>query len=538
VNDERVAPTSDRGSRDSFDRKQRLAGLRTWQRFLLSVMAGVAATAALPPLYLIPVLIPAFVVFFLLLENTKRGWSGAFVGWAFGLGYFAAGLHWVGHAFLVDAERFGWAMPFAVAGLAAGMAVFPALAGAATTRVAWRGLPGLFVFTAAWLVSEWLRSWILTGFPWNLLGTVWAIDPAPLQAASVAGVWGLSVLTLLAATAPALLFVEREASGGKWRTAFVCGIVLLPAYVWAGGAVRLAAAPGSLENSVEGVRLRIIQPSIKQSEKWKAGLRQRHLARQMEMSASEGFGEVTHVIWAETAVPFLLSGEPDLQKILSDIVPSEGLLITGAPRRSQGPDGSQTWNSLHALESGGAITATYDKFHLVPFGEYVPLRSILGFAKLTVGSSDFQAGPGLQTLTLPSLPPVSPLICYEVIFPGDVVASHTTSPRPQWLLNLTNDAWFGNSTGPHQHFANARLRAVEEGLPLVRAANNGISAVVDPYGRVLKKLSLNEVGVIDSPLPRPTSGTTLFARLGNWTVAILLIALTVGAVIARRRNFR
>lgn len=534
MSDGRAAPTSDRGAQGLSNVKHRLAGLRAWQRFLIAVAAGAAAAAALPPFHLIPILFPAFVVLFLLLDSVRRGWCGGIAGWAFGFGYFAAGLYWVGHAFLVDAERFGWVMPFAVAGLAAGMALFPALACAVTSRIGWRGLPGLFVFAAAWLISEWLRSWVLTGFPWNLLGTVWTFDPAPLQAAAVAGVWGLSVLTLLAATAPALLFVERGIAGGKLRTALVGMFVLLPALVWAGGAVRLAAAPDSAEDSVEGIRLRIVQPAIKQNEKWKADLRQRHLVRQMEMSAGEGFGEITHVIWAETAVPFLLSSEPQLQKALSDVVPEDGLLVTGAPRRSQGPEGSRLWNSLHALDASGAIAATYDKFHLVPFGEYVPLRWLLGFAKLTVGSNDFQAGPGLQTMTLSGLPPVSPLICYEVIFPGEVAASHGSGRRPQWLLNLTNDAWFGDSTGPHQHFASARLRAVEEGLPLVRAANNGISAVTDAYGRVLKKLPLNEIGIIDSPLPRPTRAMTVFAQLGNWTVAILLIALLAGALTARR----
>jgi apolipoprotein N-acyltransferase len=240
------------------------------------------------------------------------------------------------------------------------------------------------------------------------------------------------------------------------------------------------------------------------------------------------------VIWAETAVPFLLDGEPELRAQLAGIVPRDGLLITGAPRLGGPGDPPRLWNSLHGLDETGAIVGTYDKHHLVPFGEYTPLRSVLGWlglGKLAVGAQGFSAGPGVVTLDLPGLPPFSPLICYEVIFPGRVVAE---GARPQWLLNLTNDAWFGNSSGPYQHFAAARIRAVEEGLPLVRVANNGITAVVDPYGRLLGRRHLNQVGILDSALPRPAQGVTLYARVGDRMGLFLIVTLAFSALILRR----
>ena len=203
-------------------------------------------------------------------------------------------------------------------------------------------------------------------------------------------------------------------------------------------------------------------------------------------------------------MPYLLDLDPDLRRVLAEIVPTDGLLITGAPRISDEADGSRLWNSLQALDERGDIVATYDKHHLVPFGEYTPFRSLLGTLKLTVGSTDFSAGPGPVALALPGLPAASPLICYGAIFPGQVVAP---GDRPGWLLNITNDGWFGISSGPYQHFASARLRAVEEGLPLVRAANSGISAVVDPYGRIIGRLGLNQIGVLDAVLPLPVMPT-------------------------------
>ena len=308
-------------------------------------------------------------------------------------------------------------------------------------------------------------------------------------------------------------------------------MLLLPVLVWGGGSLRLAAAPALGADVVDGVVLRLVQPSIDQASKWKTGLRRAHVARQMRLSAAPGARPVSHVIWAETAVPYLLAREPELRARIAGIIPEGGLLLTGAPRAEAGGAEPRLWNSLHALDTEGEIVGTYDKAHLVPFGEYTPLRSLLGLAKLTAGSTDFSPGPGRVTLQLPGLPAFSPLICYEAVFPGRVVAS---GARPQWILNITNDAWFGTSSGPYQHFASARTRAVEEGLPLVRVANNGISAVVDAYGRIVGRLGLNETGSLDAALPRPTKSILLYAKLGDWMALMVVLVSAFSALLLRR----
>ncbi len=511
----------------------RLAGLSGWRRHGAAALCGALASAALPPLYLLPLLIPAFTGLLWLLDGASRRRDMALIGWSFGFGHMLTGLYWIGIAFLVDAGRYGLAMPFAVVGLTGGLALFPALAITAAAWSGWRGPARVALLAAAWLAVEMLRARVLTGFPWNPIGNVWSFSPAMLQLSAVTGVWGLSLMTVLVAAAPAVL-AEAGSRQSRGRRVFVAAALLLPALIWGGGGLRLAAAPAPGSDAVEGVVLRLVQPSIDQAKKWVTELRRDHVALQMRLSSAPAARPITHVIWAETAVPYLLASEPVLRAEISDIVPEGGLLITGAPRRASAGGERRLWNSLHALDGTGRVVGTYDKHHLVPFGEYTPLRALLGrlgLSKMAVGASDFSAGPGPATLTLPGLPPVSPLICYEAIFPGRVVAP---GPRPEWLLNITNDAWFGTSSGPYQHFASARIRAVEEGLPLVRVANNGISAVVDSYGRLRAWRGLNEIGTIDAALPKPARSLTLYARFGDLLALLLVVLTTFSALILRR----
>jgi len=506
----------------------RLAGLTGWRRWLAAGFLGALASAALPPLYLVPVLWPAFTGLLWLLDGARRARGAFMIGWAFGAGHFLTGLYWVGIAFLVDAEQFALLMPFAVAGLAVGIGLFPAVIVLAVWSTRSRGVPRLLLFAAVWLAAEWLRSWILTGFPWNLIGSVWAFSDAMLQLGALSGIWGLSLLTLLAAAAPATLSEGSKTTLSRWLP--VGATLLLLALTWAGGELRLSAAPPAGSRSVEGVALRLVQPGIAQSSKWATDLRAQHIADQMALTLRNGAGRYSHAIWPETAITYSIADQPDLRQALAQIVPPGGLLLSGAPRTVWEASGPRLWNSFHALDPLGEIRGTYDKFHLVPFGEYVPLKGLLGISKLTQGRLDFSPGPGLRTLTMPGLPPFGPLICYEVIFPGQV-----TEPgkRPDWLLNLTNDSWFGTSSGPYQHFASARMRAVEEGLPLVRVANSGISGVVDGYGRTLARLELNKVGVLDAALPKPIAGATIFSRVGNWSVLILFLLSVSAAYISR-----
>ena len=511
--------------------KRRLTRLAGWRRWAALGALGVMAALALPPLFLLPLLIPAFSGLLWTIEDSAApGSTGrAFAdGWWFGFGFSAAGLYWIGFSFFVDAAQFGWMAPFAISGMAAGMALFPAAAALSCKWIFSRNpitAPGrVLIFAALWTAAEWLRGWLLTGFLWNLIGTVWVVSDAMIQMAAVTGVYGLSLLAVASALMPAVLAEQA----GRWRGIFVVGVAV--AAVWVAGAGRLSQASNE---TVAGVRLRLVQPNISQALKWKPEHRRSHVLKQLAMSRgpAESGPPPTHVIWAETAVPYVINQIPGLLQTLGLAAPRGGLLLVGAPRSS--PKGSKPprlWNSLLALNSQGRITGTYDKFHLVPFGEYVPWRGFLPINKLTAGRQDFSPGPGPRTLKLDGLPAVSVLICYEVIFPGQVTAIN----RPAWLLNLTNDGWFGLTSGPYQHFAAARLRTVEEGLPLVRAANTGISGVVDGYGRIVHSLGLGREGVIDSDLPVALAAATPFSRLGNWmTVFLLVLALGAGLMMRR-----
>lgn len=508
----------------------RVAALRGWRRAAAAAVAGALATLALPPLNLVPALIPTFLALFWLVRGST-GPRGAFAaGWWIGFGYFACGLYWISFALLTDIARYGWMVPFAVAGLSAGLAVFTGLAGLALRFGPQRGVAGVLAVATAWTLAEYARGTVLTGFPWNLVGTTWTVTPATMQAAALVGAYGLSLLAALAAAAPALWW-----EGGRRHRALAVALPLaIAGALWGGGALRL---DGATDSVVPGVTLRLVQPDIAQTAKWSDGQRDAHLARTIALSHGAGWARVTHVIWPETAIPFFIGHDAVRREAAATAAPPGGLLIAGAPRFSRDAAGEpEVWNAVHAIDPAGVIVATYDKVHLVPFGEYVPLRGLLPIEKITAGSRDFSAGPGLRTIRTDGLPPFSPLICYEGIFPGAVARD---DDRPAWLLNVTNDAWFGLTAGPHQHFAAVRLRAVEEGVPLVRVANNGISAIVDPYGRVTAHLPLGAAGTVDGALPAALAAPTPFARAGNLPVLLALATMAValwGTGAARRRS--
>jgi apolipoprotein N-acyltransferase len=511
---------------------ERIAGLSGWRRLALAAALGGMAVPALPPLHLVPFLVPALSGLVWQLGGVRRRWGAFWLGWAFGLGFFGGGLYWVGEAFLVDAATYGWMMPFAVGGLAGGLAIFTGLATLAVHVFPVHGMPARALALAlAWVAASWLRGHVLTGFPWNLLATAWDPWPAMQQSAALWGAWGLSLATALAAAAPSTL---GEDGPRRRRAGGVLVALAIVASLGAAGSLRLAGAPRPDTAVVPGVTLRIVQPSIPQRLKWRSDLRLEHLKTYLRMTRGPGFGQVSHVIWPETAIPLFLSRTENLRGALGSVARPGGALITGLPRLEHGPDGPALYNTLTAFESGGETLARYDKAHLVPFGEYVPFEDWLPIEKLAAGRTGFRAGPGPRTLSLPGAPPVSPLICYEAIFPGAV-----TDPgnRPGWLLNLTNDAWFGRSAGPYQHLASARLRAVEEGLPLVRAANSGISVVVDPFGRTLARLELGQRDILDAPLPESVAATP-YARFGDGVFAALavLLALLLGPLSRRARN--
>ena len=513
-----------------------LASLADWlgarggfSALCIALLLGLLAAAALPPYYALPLVVAAFTGLVWLLDAAGRAWRPFLISWFFAFGFFLAGLYWVAEAFFVEAERFGAVAPFAVAGLSALLAFFHALTLWAARRWLWQGAARVVALAGAWILAELVRGWIFTGFPWNLIGSVWAFSDTMLQPAALLGVWGLGFITLLAAGAPAIY--RGVPLAGRERVLAPLSLLLLLSATGF-GIFRLEGAAPLSEDRVEGVHLRIVQPNIAQVDKWQRDLRLEHVRRQLQMSVappSESGRAPTHVIWSETAIPFLLDRSQGLLGDLGRAAPAGGLLIAGAPRGESSSD--RYWNSLFAIAPGGRVAATYDKSHLVPFGEYVPLKGLIGWSKLVAGRADFSRGGGPVTLDLEGLPPLSPLICYEIIFPTAVVPAE--GPRPQWLLNLTNDNWFGVSSGPYQHLVAARLRAVEEGLPVVRAANGGISAVIDAYGRVRKSLPLSTSGVLDADLPRPASAPPPFARLQLWSLGLLLFG-ALGAFFATR----
>ncbi len=502
------------------------AGLAGWRRYGMAALLGALAAAALSPVDLTPILVVSFTGLVWLADGTTSRRSALLLGWSFGFGFFVAGLYWIAAALFVDIARFWWMVPLAVAGVPAGLAIFTALAQLAAYEACERlrlgGSARVLVLAVAWALAEYARGHVLTGFPWNLVGYAWAgAFPgalAVLQSTAVFGIYGLSLLTVTAAALPA-----RLGDLGRGRAWAPLAALLLVAGAAAGGAWRLADASRA---SVPGVRLRLVQPSIPETLKNDPRALTANFQRLMGLSAAPGTAGISDLIWPEAAAPPLLERYPELRRRIAAAIPKGGLLLTGAERAEplQGWPPRHVWNSLLALDDTGAVIATYDKAHLVPFGEYVPLRGILPVERIVPGIGDFSRGAGPRTLDLPGLPPVSPLICYEVIFPGAVI---DPAHRPGWLLNVTNDAWYGVSSGPFQHLAIARVRAIEEGLPLVRDANNGVSAVIDGYGRVLARLDLDAVGVLDEPLPEALSPTP-YEAVGNqlfWGLALLLLAI-------------
>lgn len=499
-----------------------LASLTGLRRHLAAALLGALAAAALPPVDMTPVLLIAFPGLVWLADG-NGGYKSAFaLGWSFGFGFFVAGLYWIAAALFVDIAQFWWLVPFAVAGVPAGLAIFTATALAVSHALCrWLRLGGtgrVLALVLCWSGAEWLRGHILTGFPWNLIGYAWSgAFPgaiAMLQMTSLGGIYGLSLLTVLVACLPARL----GDFSGRRSLSLVAALVLIAAPA-AWGAYRLAQGHPA---DVPGVTLRLVQPSIPQTFKNDPAQLLGNFRRLFALSTSPAAVTPTAIIWPEDAAPPFLDRDGGARQALAQAAPPNGYIITGTTRTDPPPQApTHVWNSLVAIDHAGTIVASYDKFHLVPFGEYVPLRGLLPMQKITPGTIDFSAGDGPHTITLPGLPPFSPLICYEAIFPGAVV---DPAHRPDWLLNITDDAWYGFTSGPFQHVAIARVRAVEEGLPLARDGDNGVSAMFDPYGRVVARLDLDAIGVLDVKLPQALP-PTLYSRVGDipFFIALLLI---------------
>lgn len=485
-----------------------------WVAGLSSFGLGALLSVSLAPMHILLSLPVAFGGIGMMALWARTAVQGAAIGWMIGLGYFSFGLSWIVEPFQIDAARYAWMAPFALVFLAAGLALFWGLAFGLAVRWS-RGGPRLLVLIALWTLAEFGRAYLLTGFPWAGFGQFWIETPAAQLLPWIGG-QGLSMLTL-AVLLPLALVRRRPL------------LAIAPLLLVALGGYALSP-PSALEMTTK--RVRLVQPNAPQAEKWLAERRWDFVRRAIELSETAATPDqitLDLIIWPETSVPQLLNNAQETLSAISSRIGPVPLLL-GIQRRQE----NRYYNSAILLDAAGAVTQTYDKAHLVPFGEYVPFGDLMarfgiyGFAAQS--GAGYSAGPGPALLDL-GIGLAMPLICYEAVFAQDVNA---VPRRPDMLIQITNDAWFGTRSGPYQHLVQARMRAAEQGLPMLRAANTGITAMIDPYGRLRESIPLGQAGAVDAALPKPLP-PTLYSRTGDWPVFVLtLILALLGTKIPQR----
>lgn len=497
--------------------------------------AGLISALAQAPFYLVPLMALPYCLWLLALRENGQSRKRIFLlSFMAGFGIHLGGLYWIGNAMLVANSPFLWAYPFALAGLPALFGLYYGFAGLAFNRFCRKYRPDTI---SQWLAMacmvagmEYVRGFLFTGYPWNLPAYIWLNTPVA-QTLALIGPYALTLLTILLLTVP-VLFIDADRKWNKTAsnvrlTAVLAGLFLL---MGLGGVYRLTATDAVMPN----VRVMVVQPNIDQSEKWDSAKHEAHFARLLRLSQKRGpvaENITTLIVWPETALSGAMLNSEEAVARFRKMIAAHGPrthLFSGTLRHDVNPDGSRAYyNSLLSWGTEALEPVTiYDKAHLVPFGEYMPFEKQLNLAPV-VGFSGFQAGKGVATQRVPHAPAFSPLICYEVVFPHAVVDEQD---RPLWLLNVTNDGWYGHSPGPYQHWDIVRARAIEEGLPAVRSANTGLSGVIDGYGRAIIKTSLGETRSITAPLPAALPATP-YAQHGELFFAALLILVYGGAII-------
>jgi len=514
-----------------------------WKRALILVLAGALAGLSVPPLFLLPVLFVSFPVWIWCLDGAEHraGWRSLFgpafsIGFMFGLGYFLVAIHWVGAAFFVDGGWFLTLMPLAVLTLAAVLALFWGLASAVAHYFWSDGVWRVVALTFALSLAEFARGHLFTGFPFDLVGYALTANVQMAQLSAVIGIYGLTALAIFLAMLPALIWPTDGRSLTRRLVPFFSLLVILAAQLGYGN-YRLQVTPLIPRTDI---KLRLIQPAIQQAQKWQSDSREFVMQRLLTLSETKltpddpGLFGITHLIWPESAMPFYLADQPDDLARIARMLPLGKNLITGAPRKEYGPEApEQAFNAILMINSEGEVVASYDKTHLVPIGEYLPFRGFfrsLGLTQFVPGAIGWTHGDARRLIDVAGTPPFLPLVCYEAIFSGglgDVVSG------ADFILNLTNDGWFDGSIGPAQHFYHTRVRAIEEGRALVRVANTGITALVDPLGRIEASVSQGQVGLIDVVPQRPLPPTP-FARFRHWPFFLVMLA-TFGMLGWRKR---
>jgi apolipoprotein N-acyltransferase len=502
-----------------------------WRRVLFAFAFGSVMALTMPPFGVFPLLWVCLPALIFLLQGCRSKKQAFVTGWSFAFGFLAFSLYWIAASMLVDFKTFWWAIPLSIAVLPACFAIYNGILATIAWCIGLEGVTGAVAFGLMWFLADEARGRAFSGFPWNLLGYSWSRVLPVLQTTSVIGIYGLSLLTCVAASLPASLIDRSKAA----YRATVSGVVLF-ILVAAGGEARLHLTKIT---DVSGIRLRLVQPDIDQAHKWLISEREVDFEKTLDLtSAPPAPGEPapTHFIWPETGSTYYLAEDRERRAQIAARIPSASSVLTGIIRRDIDEKGhSRFYNSLVAVDGLGRLVAAYDKVHLVPFGEYMPMRQWLPFPAIAADIGDFTRGDGVRSLRVLGLPPFSPLICYEAIFPDSSV---DPTDRPDLIVNVTNDAWYGNTIGPYQHFAIARVRAIEQGLPLARSANTGISGMVDPLGRIVVRLGLGKRGFIDTGLPAPLP-PTFFSKWQEIPVYLMFL-LTVLAlfVIRKQKNIK
>jgi apolipoprotein N-acyltransferase len=501
-----------------------LAARTPRQRHSLSFVAGALSALGFAPFELWPLTVAGLAALLLLIPLAPRLRSALALGWWFGLGHMLVGLHWIAQAFQFQANLPAWSGWIAVVLLSMVMAIYPAAAAGIAWRLGRTTVARIVAFAGGWMLAEWLRGYLFGGFPWNPLGVVWLPVIGVAKAGAIVGGLGLSGVVIAAAGAVLLALEGDRELGG--RVAGAIAAVGIGGLFWING----TPVPDT------GTRLHIIQANISQDQKWRRDAEERNLRRYLALSREALARGPGLLLWPEAAVPDLLDEDVLTRIRLARLLGSRDLLITGGIKAIRDEEGYAVaaHNSLYVLDARARLLGRYDKTHLVPFGEYLPLRGLLtplGLSRLAPGSLDFWPGVGARTLRLPGFPPVGPLVCYEIIISGHVA---DRSDRPAWLLNASNDAWF-SSAGAYMHLAQAQLRAIEEGLPIARATPTGVSAVIDPHGRVLSTIPRHRMGSLTAMLPgalRPTP----YALGGEAIPVLLALLLTAAAIVLDRRS--
>ncbi|MEQ8598839.1 MAG: apolipoprotein N-acyltransferase [Devosia sp.] len=521
-----------------------------WRRFVLLLLAGAIAGLSVPPFFILPALFVAMPIWVWALDGAERlrGWRRLFgpafsIGFAFGLGYFLVALHWLGAAFFIDG---GWvlaAMPVAIVALAALIALFWGLA-SALAHLSWSHGWVRILTLAAWLTAaEFARGHVFTGFPFDLLGYSLTGTDEMMQLASVIGVYGLTFLAPLLAMTPALVW-PADSRGWSQRLAPVFLALLVIAGQLGYGWNRLS---GTVSTERQDMALRLVQPLVYEHADFGnvdpvALIDRLLMLSDMRMNPNDqGLDDITHLVWPESSLPFFLETYPEALARIARLLPEQASLLAGVPRRPFAPGPQENTapphNSVVAIDTEGEVVASYDKSHLVPFGEYLPFAEFfaqLGIKQFVPGADGWSPGDVKRRLmNLPAAPAPLVLVCYEIIFSGDL----GDTAGAQFLLNLTNDAWFDGSVGPAQHAHHARLRAVEEGMSLVRTANTGLTFATDPLGRVTAALAPGEMAVLDVR-PHERLAGTVFQSVRHWPVLIAVLAGILAGFIASRRGRR